>query len=46
MPRPLRPEVSLARKLRKEMSYPEVLLWQRLRGRSTGLKFRKQHPIG
>ncbi|MGN6374088.1 MAG: endonuclease domain-containing protein [Sphingomonas sp.] len=28
------------------MSYPEVLLWQRLRGGATGAKFRKQHPIG
>jgi very-short-patch-repair endonuclease len=28
------------------MSLPEVLLWQRLRGQATGLKFRRQHPIG
>jgi very-short-patch-repair endonuclease len=28
------------------MSYPEVLLWQRLRRKATGLKVRKQHPIG
>ena len=42
----LRPEVSLARKLRREMSLPEVLLWQRLKGGQSGLKFRKQHPIG
>ncbi|PKP92664.1 MAG: hypothetical protein CVT77_08120 [Alphaproteobacteria bacterium HGW-Alphaproteobacteria-16] len=41
-----RPEVTLARKLRREMSYPEVLLWQRLRGKQTGQKFRKGHPIG
>jgi very-short-patch-repair endonuclease len=27
------------------MSLPERLLWQRLRGR-TGLKVRRQHPIG
>ena len=46
VPRMIRPEVSLARALRRQMSYPEVLLWQRLRGRATGLKFRKQHPIG
>ena len=42
----LRPEVATARKLRREMSLPEVLLWQRLRGKKTGLKFRHQHPVG
>jgi very-short-patch-repair endonuclease len=41
-----RPEVSLARKLRRDMSLPEVLLWQRLRGGKAGAKFRRQHPIG
>jgi very-short-patch-repair endonuclease len=41
-----RPETYTARKLRKNMSLPEVLLWQRLRSQSTGLKFRRQHPIG
>ena len=35
-----------ARMLRKEMSLPEVLLWQRLRGSPLGMKFRKQHPLG
>jgi very-short-patch-repair endonuclease len=33
-----------ARKLRREMSLPEVLLWQRLRG--ADIKFRRQHPLG
>ncbi|MEJ5975435.1 endonuclease domain-containing protein [Novosphingobium sp. PS1R-30] len=28
------------------MSLPEVLLWQRLKSRPNGLKFRKQHPAG
>jgi very-short-patch-repair endonuclease len=42
----LRPEVAAARKLRKDMSYPEVLLWQMLRGNRTGLRFRRQHPVG
>ena len=28
------------------MSLPEVLLWQQLRKRPQGLKFRKQFPIG
>ena len=35
-----------ARRLRKEMSLPEVLLWRALRLRPAGLKFRKQHPSG
>jgi very-short-patch-repair endonuclease len=42
----LRPEVATARKLRREMSLPEVRLWQRLRGKAGGLKFRRQHPVG
>ena len=41
-----RPAVVRARKLRREMSVPERLLWQRLRLRPLGLKFRRQHPIG
>ena len=32
-----------AKKLRREMTLPEVLLWQRLRLRPHGLKFRRQH---
>lgn len=35
-----------ARKLRKTMSLPEVLLWQALRKRPDGAKFRRQHPAG
>jgi very-short-patch-repair endonuclease len=36
-----------ARKLRKQMSLPEVLLWRHLRGRGDGKPvFRRQHPIG
>ena len=36
-----------ARRLRSEMTLPEVVLWQRLRGRQLdGLRFRKQHPFG
>jgi very-short-patch-repair endonuclease len=27
------------------MSLPEVLLWQRLRRRASGAKFRRQHPV-
>ncbi len=40
------PNVERARKLRREMSYPEVLLWQRLRGAPMGVKVRRQHPVG
>ncbi|UZK64968.1 endonuclease domain-containing protein [Sphingomonas sp. M1-B02] len=42
----MKPEVTKARKLRREMTYPEVLLWQRLRRKTAGARFRKQHPIG
>jgi very-short-patch-repair endonuclease len=36
--------VKLARKLRSEMSLPEVFLWRELRKRPGGFKFRRQHP--
>ena len=35
-----------ARELRRSMSLPEGLLWQQLRARPGGLKFRRQHPMG
>ena len=35
-----------ARQLRREMTLPEILLWQALRQRPAGLRFRKQHPAG
>ena len=35
-----------ARKLRKTMSLPEVLLWNLLRKQPMGVKFRRQHPVG
>ena len=34
-----------AHHLRKSMSLPEILLWQSLRRKSLGLKFRRQHPV-
>jgi very-short-patch-repair endonuclease len=40
-----RPTVYTARRLRRTMSLPEILLWQRLRGSPQGIAFRKQHPI-
>jgi very-short-patch-repair endonuclease len=39
-------QVKRARGLRRQMSLPEVLLWQQLRGSRTGCKFRRQFPIG
>jgi very-short-patch-repair endonuclease len=38
--------VRQSRRLRREMSLPEVLLWQELRKRPEGLKFRRQRPTG
>jgi len=36
-----------ARRLRKHMSLPEVMLWRCLRGRGDGKPvFRRQHPLG
>jgi len=36
----------LARRLRRDMSLPERILWRHLKGKPCGLKFRKQHPVG
>jgi very-short-patch-repair endonuclease len=35
-----------ARRLRREMTLPEVLVWRVLRGRPEGYRFRRQHPSG
>lgn len=35
-----------ARTLRQSMTLPEILLWQELRKRPAGLRFRRQHPAG
>ena len=35
-----------ARRQRREMSLPEGLLWNQLRQRPHGVKFRNHHPIG
>ena len=37
--------VAFARKLRSEMTLPEVLLWRELRGKPLGMKFRRQFPV-
>ena len=36
--------VKRARPLRRTMTLPEVLLWQQLRSRPEGLRFRRQYP--
>ena len=45
-PKPQTGTIDKARKLRREMSLPEGLLWRELRARPGGLKFRRQHPSG
>jgi len=46
MPQP-KPTVATARRLRKEMTPPEIRLWFVLRrGGLHGFKFRRQHPVG
>jgi very-short-patch-repair endonuclease len=37
--------IQFARKLRKEKSLPEVLLWRELKGQPLGVKFRRQFPV-
>ena len=46
--RPTKPEPSVkrAKRLRRELSLPEAMLWQVLRGSPNGHRFRKQHPAG
>ena len=41
-----RDTVKIARRLRRRLSIPEVMLWQELRQRRGGFKFRRQHPAG
>ncbi len=39
--------IQRARRLRSDSTFPERLLWGKLRGqRLAGLKFRRQHPLG
>ncbi|MEP9360185.1 endonuclease domain-containing protein [Sphingomonas sp. KR3-1] len=38
--------IQRAKRLRREMSLPEALLWRELRKHPDGLKFRRQHPAG
>jgi very-short-patch-repair endonuclease len=38
--------MSAARRLRRQLSLPEMLLWRLLRVSRRELRFRRQHPIG
>jgi very-short-patch-repair endonuclease len=38
--------MTAARRLRRQLSLPEMLLWRLLRLKRRELRFRKQHPIG
>jgi very-short-patch-repair endonuclease len=40
------PTVKRAKRLRRTLSKPEAMLWQRLRASPCGEKFRRQHPAG
>ena len=43
---PYKPELKvLARKLRKNMTLAEILLWQEIRGRKMGFQFHRQVPL-
>ncbi len=41
-----KPTQTLAKRLRRSMTLPELLLWRERRKRPAGLKFRRQHPAG
>src|SRR5688572_8565709 len=43
---PQRPIIARAKQLRRQLTLPEGLLWQFLRTRPGGHKFRRQHPLG
>jgi very-short-patch-repair endonuclease len=38
--------VRRAKRLRREMTPPEVYLWQHFRQQPDGIKIRRQHPLG
>ena len=42
----LRGDKEFARRLRRSMSLPEVLLWRELRKKPGGRQYRRQHPAG
>ena len=38
--------IDRAKRLRRRMTLPEILLWQELRRRQLSKHFRRQHPVG
>ena len=46
LPREKNESVLRARSLRRNLTLPQGMLWQVLRRRPAGFKFRRQHPIG
>ena len=48
MRRPRKPgrTVKRAKALRRKLTPPEIMLWRHLKGPSSGIWFRKQHPAG
>src|SRR4051794_2947389 len=46
MKRPLRARTYIARKLRRDATGTETILWRALREGMLGIRFRRQHPIG
>jgi very-short-patch-repair endonuclease len=45
-PKPDSATAGKARRLRRKMTLPEVILWHWLRQRPDGVKFRRQYPTG
>ena len=43
---PPKTTIARARKLRRTLSLPEVILWQAIRRQRLGVRFRRQHPVG
>ncbi len=46
LPRNARDLKDVRSKLRQDMPAPELVLWQKLRGRQLGVKFRRQYAAG
>jgi very-short-patch-repair endonuclease len=46
LPRIPERQLNRARRMRREMTVAEAILWRGLRGRGIGTKFRRQVPIG
>ena len=43
---PPKSTIARARKLRRTLTLPEVILWQAIRRQRLGVRFRRQHPVG